>query len=336
MFKIKYRYIFIFLLALYSYVNILFTEGHKLFGFELNPFLFFSILLIIVFLVWEVNRWLYSLAFQIPLKKIHPLIILFVMSVMNVFLISALVTLGFSFFSSHYVNPITTFKLSLGFSFRVNLFLHCINAIYFFINQYKTAQLEAERLKKQSIEARFETLRNQINPHFLFNSFNALSTLVYKDADVSAKFIEQLSNVYRYILYNQDNKVVTIYDELAFIESYIYLIKIRFKDNIIIKNGIAPEVKNKYIAPAALQLLIENAIKHNVVSRAEPLSINIYNTQNYLVIENNIQLKEVKEASTGIGLKNIQERYNYLSGDHPMVIEQSDIFKVKIPIIEVS
>ncbi|MBL3654523.1 sensor histidine kinase [Fulvivirga sediminis] len=336
MFKIKYRYIFIFLLSLYSYVNILFTEGHKLFGFELNPFLFFSVLLIIVFLVWEVNRMLYALAFQIPLKKIHPLIILFLLSVGNVFLISALTTLAFNFYSSNYFNPIISFKLCLGFSFRVNLFLHCINAIYFFISQYKTAQLEAERLKKQNIEARFQTLRNQINPHFLFNSFNVLSTLVYKDADVSAKFIEQLSNVYRYILYNQDNKIVTIQDELAFIESYIYLLKIRFKDNIIIKKSIGAQVRDKYIAPAALQLLIENAIKHNVVSRAEPLNIRIYNSENHLVVENNIQLKEVKEESTGIGLRNIQERYDYLSADNPMVIEQTDIFKVKIPIIEVS
>lgn len=336
MFKIKYRYLFILLLAIYSYINILFTEGDKLFGFELNPILFFSLLLIIVFFVWEGSRWLSPLAFKFKIRKIHPLILLFVLSVINIYLISTAVTAGFIIFSDHSFNRVITFKLAIGFSFRVNLFLHCINAIYFFIDQYKGAQLEAERLKKQNIEARFEALRNQVNPHFLFNSFNVLSTLVYKDADTSAKFIEQLSNVYRYILYNQENKVVTIYDELAFIESYIYLLKIRFKDNLIIENEVCNDIKGQYIAPAALQLLIENAIKHNIVSKAEPLTIRLYNTAEYIIVENNIQLKEVKEPSTRIGLRNIRERYDYLSGENSLIIEQNHMFRIKIPIIYLS
>ena len=121
---------------------------------------------------------------------------------------------------------------------------------------------------------------------------------------------------------------------MAFLESYIYLLKIRFQDNLNIKKDIAERLKDTYIAPATLQLLIENAIKHNVVSKASPLSISVYSNGKYLIVENGIQLKEVKEESTNIGLNNIKDRYDYLCGEDAVVINSNGVFKVKIPIIE--
>lgn len=335
MFGVKYRYIFILLLAAYSFLNILFTEGDKLFGFVLNPFLFFGILLCIVFLIWEGNRVLSAFAMKWQFRKFHPLFVLFGLSLIIVLFIAFLVTLGFEIFKGASINEILTFKLALGFAFRVNLFLHSINAIVFFVNQYKNAQLETERLKKQNAEARFEALRNQINPHFLFNSFNVLSSLVHKDADTSSRFIEQLSNVYRYLLYNQENKVVRLWEELTFIESYIFLLKMRFKDNLNIVNTIDEKHKSKYIAPATMQLLIENAIKHNIVSRAEPLTIKLHSNNDYLIVENNVQLKPVKEPSTQLGLKNIRERYDYLCGKDALIVQSNGHFIVKVPLIEI-
>ncbi|MEM1408507.1 MAG: histidine kinase, partial [Bacteroidota bacterium] len=270
MFKVKYRYLFILLLAIYSYLNILFTEGDRLFGYEINSLVFFCVLLLMVVAVWESNRLFSDLAQKLKLGKTHPLILFFGYSVVSVTVIALIVTGALSLYFGEAAHGTLTLKLALGFAFRINLFLHCINAIYFFIIQYKNSQLEAETLKKQNAEARFEALRNQINPHFLFNSFNVLSSLVYKDADTSSKFIDQLSNVYRYLLFNQQNKIVKLGEEIAFLESYIYLLKIRFQDNLNIKKNIADRVRDTYIAPATLQLLIENAIKHNVVSKATP------------------------------------------------------------------
>ena len=335
MFRVKYRYLFILLLAIYSYLNILFTEGDRLFGYEINAPVFFSVLLLMVIAVWESNRILSDFSAQLKLGKIHPLILFFGLSVVSVTVIALLVTWGFSLYFGDAAHSTLTLKLALGFSFRVNLFLHCVNAIYHFIYQYKHSQLEAETLKKQNAEARFEALRNQINPHFLFNSFNVLSSLVYKDADTSSKFIDQLSNVYRYLLFNQQNKIVRLSEEVAFLESYLYLLKIRFQDNLIIEKNIANHLKDTYIAPATLQLLIENAIKHNVVSKANPLSIKLFSNGKYIVVENSIQLKEVKEESTNIGLNNIKDRYNYLCGkDAADVINSNGVFTVKIPIID--
>lgn len=335
MFKVKYRYLFILLLAIYSYLNILFTEGDRLFGYDINPILFFSTLLVMVIAVWEGNHYLETkIAIFEKQDKVHPLIIFFLFSIVSVTLISLAVTAGLSLYFKDESHSLITFKLALGFAFRINLFLHSLNAIYFFIDRYKNVQLEAEKLKKQNAEARFEALRNQINPHFLFNSFNVLSSLVYKDADTSSKFIDQLSNVYRYLLYNQQNKLVKLSEEMAFIESYIYLLKIRFQENLAIQKDIADDLKDTYIAPATLQLLIENAIKHNVVSKANPLSITIFSNGHYLVVENSIQLKEVKEESTNIGLNNIKSRYDYLCGKDTMVINSNGVFTVKIPIIK--
>lgn len=213
-------------------------------------------------------------------------------------------------------------KLLLAFGFRVNLFLHCVNAIVFFMNKLKKAQLEAEQLKKISVEAQFEALRNQINPHFMFNCFNVLSTLVYKDADTSAKFIAQISNVYRYLLHSQERKVVTLQEELSFIESYLYLLQIRYGENLIVEREITANPTSYYVAPASLQMLIENAIKHNIISKSSPLKIKLYSHNGSIVVANNLQEKQVKEESTHRGLQNIQSRYQLLS-DEKVVVEKT-------------
>lgn len=207
------------------------------------------------------------------------------------------------------------------------------------MNKYKMVQVEAEQLKKQSIEARFDALRSQINPHFLFNSLNVLSSLVYRDPDTSARFIEQLSNVYRYLLYNQDQKLIPLREELEFINSYYYLLKMRFQENINIAHEIPETKKDYYIAPATLQLLIENAIKHNVVSKKNPLEIKIYIENgkpeiNKIVVENNLQPKPVQETSSKLGLKNIKSRYTFLAGREGVEVITQPNFVVKVPLIK--
>lgn len=202
-----------------------------------------------------------------------------------------------------------------------------------FLINWRQAAVDAEASKRASINAQYESLKNQVNPHFLFNSLNALTTLVYEDQDKAAKFIKQLSEVYRYVLDTRDKEVVELENEMKFLESYLFLQKIRFGDNLLVQINLS--TKRKLIAPLALQLLVENAIKHNIASTENPLSIKIAEREGYIVVENSLQRKQrPEEKSPGIGLDNIKSRYRFLS-DQPVVVEEHDEkFVVKLPLIE--
>ncbi|NER84008.1 MAG: hypothetical protein F6K42_31590 [Leptolyngbya sp. SIO1D8] len=340
-FGVGNRYIYILLLSLYSYLNILFTEGDRIFGFDLNGYYLFSILLVIVIFVWEGNRLIARFIIDKThpnlFRKLHPLVVHFLLSLIVVAIAAITPVITIIFIKSlNFDNINLHAKLSLGFAFRINLFLNSINAIVFYMSQLKQSQIEAEKFKKQSMEARFEALKNQINPHFLFNSFNVLSNLVYKDPDTSSQFIQQLSRVYRYLLKYKEQKVVRVKDELEFLKSYIYLLSIRFDENLFIKNDLPPHIHKLYIAPASLQLLIENAIKHNIVSNKKPLVIDIFSeNKTYLVVKNNLQLKMTQESSTSVGLKNIIKRYEFISDKNVIVDKTEDAFLVKIPLIHI-
>jgi hypothetical protein len=339
MFQFKKRYVYITLLAVYSFLNILLIEGDRLFAFEVNWGYLFITLFLDVMLIWEVNRMLGGTPLAISKKipyKIHPLVVHFFMSQLGALLVSVLTTV---FILPLLEQPFTTFqinlKLCIGFTSRVNLFLNCVNAIVYFMQKLSEAKIQSEKLEKRSAEAQFEALRNQINPHFLFNSLNVLSSLVYKSPDTAVEFILQLSKVYRYLLYYQEKKLVALWEELDFIQSYIFLVKIRFKDNLSITQDIQVDVQQYFIIPACLQLLIENAFKHNIVSAKKPLHIHIYTECNtWLVVSNNYQERKTKEDSTSVGLKNIAERYKFIS-DHDIVVEKSaENFTVKLPLVK--
>lgn len=338
MFRVKYRYVFTLLLAIYSLFNILLVVGDKLFEFPIPKIFLFALLLVVVLVIWELNRLTEVLIdkWYKPGRKVHPLIILFLASQVNSViaacsgLLILYVAMGLPLeWNTDHV------KLVSAFAFRVNLFLNCVNAIYYFMEKFKNAEIKAEQFKKASIEAQFEALRNQINPHFLFNCLNALSNLVYKDADTSAKFISQLSYVYRYLLYSQERKIVSLAEELEFMDAYLYLLKIRFGENIFINKNIQTDVEKFHIAPATLQMLIENAIKHNVVSGKAPLKIEITSLNGSITVANNLQEKKVKEPSAYVGLKNIKKRYEFLS-NKPVEIKKTDSeFIVKVPLVRI-
>ncbi len=202
----------------------------------------------------------------------------------------------------------------------------------FFAN-WRKATVDAERLKKESVEAQYNNLKNQVNPHFLFNSLNALSNLVYQDQDKAVKFIKQLSEVYRYVLDSRNKEVVSLQEELKFIEAYAYLQQIRFGDKLKIEIDLA-QVKS-LVAPLAIQMLVENAIKHNEISEEHPLLISIYKNDEQLVVENTLQRKSIMvDESSGLGLENIKKRYEFLSKSAVQVNETNGKFVVKIPMIE--
>jgi two-component system LytT family sensor kinase len=337
MFSLRYRYLFILILSVYYYGNIIFVIGDNLVNIHIPYYQLFGVIFMMSLGVWEANRLIES---KTSLNKkfaqqIHPLVSLFILSSLGIFVISIITMFTVTTLNEGPSWNALYFKLLVMFGLGINVFLNTVNTIYFFIARLKKTEVEATKLKKANLEAQFEALRTQINPHFLFNCLNALSTLVYKDADVSAKFIGQLSNVYRYLLYNQDKRLVTLKQELEFLDSYVYLLKIRFGENIVITQNIIPENEKMFVPPAAVQMLIENAIKHNIVSSRNPLKIDIHSSNGTLEVKNNLQEKTQKEESTFIGLANIRKRYAFLIEKEVKIEKTTESFKVALPLIKV-
>ncbi len=203
-----------------------------------------------------------------------------------------------------------------------------------FLYGWKESILETEKFKQAHISAQYETLKNQVNPHFLFNSFNVLSILVYKDADLAAKFIKQLAQVYRYVLDTREKEVVTLKEELKALESYIFLMKIRFGENLIIQLNISPGYE-EMIVPLTLQMLLENAIKHNEISKSYPLDIQINRVENdWISMKNKFYEKQQAQHKSGIGLENIKARYKFISQKEVEIIKTEKFFEVKVPIVK--
>jgi hypothetical protein len=212
-----------------------------------------------------------------------------------------------------------------------------IIAIYesrYFMHELKRSVEEKELLKRESLNAQLDALRTQINPHFLFNNLNTLTAIIPEDPDTAVKFVQQLSNVYRHILEVKDEPSIPLEDELRVLNSYAFLLQTRFGKNLHIKVDIEDALLSQKVAPLSLQLLMENAIKHNVVSEDHPLFIHIYAKDDRLVVSNNLQLKKQHIASTGIGLENIRQRSRLLTDKVVEVMAGPENFTVSIPLIE--
>ncbi len=194
------------------------------------------------------------------------------------------------------------------------------------------ANTQLIRLQKENLQSQFEVLRQQVNPHFLFNSLNVLTSLIKLEPDLAEKFTEHLSKVYRYVLENKDNDLVNLQTELDFLDAYIFLLNIRFMDKIEVIVEIGSDKKSLLILPLALQLLIENAIKHNAMSKKNPLKIRIsIDGKDTLIVANNLQERESHMASTGVGLKNIEHRYHLLEMPAPQFYKTETEFIAQIP-----
>lgn len=223
--------------------------------------------------------------------------------------------------------------ISIGITFFITFFMFAKS----FLDNWRKASLDTERIKREQMSTKYESLKNQVNPHFLFNSLNALTNLVYENQDMAADFIRKLSKVYRYVLDNQSKEVVSLETELSFVNSYLFLQRIRFDDKLKVNINVEGHEKTM-IPPIALQMLFENAIKHNTIAEEEPLTIDVFvENETILVIKNNLQKKNIPiEESAGVGLKNVQARFEFLSPTKVEVIETESEFIVKLPLLSFS
>ncbi|MBX3241880.1 MAG: histidine kinase [Chitinophagaceae bacterium] len=226
-------------------------------------------------------------------------------------------------------------KLWLLQGIVVNLVFETLWEVVYIIQQYKENLTEKELLQQMKTEQEFENLKAQVNPHFLFNCFNTLSGLISEDKIRADQFLNELSKVYRYLLNANQNDLTTLNNEIKFIQSFLELLKTRYGSALQVGIRVDESYFSFLLPTLSLQLLVENAVKHNVVSKKEPLLIELY-TENepFLVVKNTLQLKQVEEASTGIGLKNIQAKYLLLNETRFEAGRQDGSYVVKLPLIK--
>jgi len=342
MFSHRYRYLFILLLALYTFLNTVLCNVYYYFKIDIEWYYALLTVYSVTFFTWEGNRLIkpwFRTRFLRAKTKFRFLAFFFLAgnlvallsAVFSVFLIGNVLH-NYSWEENS--NPL---KLNIIYGSLINLFLHLLNAILFFFREYRRQWKEAEELRQTRAQAEIQLVKSQINPHFLFNNLNVLSGMLIKDNPEANQFIEEFSKVYRYILSNQDKELVELRSELEFIQPYLFLLQKRFDQGLSVTLNIDEPYKSLHVVPAALQMLIENAIKHNVVSRSKPLHIDIHtNGEQTLVVSNNLQPRLVTEPSTRIGLENIRKRYELISGRTVKVNENDGMFKVTLPLLQIN
>ena len=249
-------------------------------------------------------------------------------------LIGSMATIAFEWVFGIYLTPI-------DYVYNISLFsvmaagVTAVYSLRSFVHRWKALLLMEEGLKQAVLKAEFDSLKNQVNPHFLFNSLNILSALIPEDTHKSVQFVERLSKVFRYSLQHSDQNTIELSTELKVAESYLFINQMRFGDSFSYTFDFSDTDRQMRIIPQGLLTLIENVLKHNECSRENPLTLHASVEQNYLVVSNNFQPKNrLGTDSTGIGLKNLQNRYAQLAKDRPVDIINTDKeFTVKLPLL---
>ena len=219
------------------------------------------------------------------------------------------------------------------FGLWITLSIVVVFHVVYYYNRYQKQKIKEQKVIAGTARAKFDALKNQLDPHFLFNSLNVLTSLIDENPDNAQKFTTSLSKIYRYVLEQKNKDLVTVSEELKFAKTYMLLLQMRFEDALkfsLPETVSNPELK---IVPLSLQLLLENAVKHNVITSDNPLVIKIYEDNGYLVVENNTNPKASLEKSTKVGLKNISQRYSLITRQPVDIINNHQSFKVRLPLL---
>ncbi|WP_299434767.1 2TM domain-containing protein [uncultured Maribacter sp.] len=253
-------------------------------------------------------------------------------SLLGVFVSNLIIEVGIyklSFWNFFGRQHIEEYRMSMLISIVISLVFY---AIWYYKNRQEN-KVKEQKIIAGTASAKFDALKNQLDPHFLFNSLNVLTSLIEEDPYQAQKFTTSLSKVYRYVLEQKNKDLVSVDEELNFAKTYIKLLKMRFEDSIILDIPDSCSDSEAKIVPLSLQLLLENAVKHNVVTADKPLSIRVFEEEGNLCVSNNIQEKRVVKKSSGVGLVNIQERYGILTDRRVVIDKAASVFSVQLPML---
>lgn len=234
-----------------------------------------------------------------------------------------------SFETFFHTERLQFYFIALFITLIISLFFHAFH----FYKELQKNKLKEQKIIAGTASAQFESLKNQIDPHFLFNSLNVLTSLIEEHPENAQRFTTSLSKIYRYVLDQKDKELVSLEEELAFAKTYIQLLQMRFENSLYFELPETVSNPDAKVVPLSLQLLLENTIKHNIASESKPLYICIYEEENYLVIENDLQRKEVLKTRKGVGLQNIINRYGIITNRKVEIHDNQHIFKVRLPIL---
>ncbi len=221
----------------------------------------------------------------------------------------------------------------------VALFNFSFYAAYFFKNWQDSIvdkaelEIQAAQLEKEKMDLQYHQLRNQVNPHYLFNTLTSLDGLIHTNPELASEFVRHMSKVYRYVLQHKESEVVNLDEELSFIQHYIQLLHIRYADGLKITTTVSDEAKDKGIVMVTLQMLIDNAVKHNILQQDEPLRIEIFDDAEFLVVRNNKQLRKQIETSNGQGIQQLKQLYTFLTQKQIVIEDKDDTYTIKIPLL---
>ncbi|MET1260230.1 histidine kinase [Flagellimonas sp. DF-77] len=266
----------------------------------------------------RVKRWVRIPFFLIPFAGISLLFVYYIRPLFNIMV-------------PGYPEPHISIELITG-SIITMLDIGVYEGIHMY-TELKNSKIKEETLKKEHLTSKLASLQNQISPHFLFNSLNTLVYLIDTDKDKGIEFVHKLAYIYKCVLESSEKEFVTLKEELNYINAYTELLIERFGTNLTVDFEIAPNERKKKIVPLAMQLGIENAVKHNIISIKKPLNIAIATANDYLIIKNNLQKREVREPHLGLGLKNIVNRYSLLTNREVVVETNSSDFILKLPLL---
>ncbi|GER59500.1 hypothetical protein ULMA_16080 [Patiriisocius marinus] len=302
-------------------------------------------------LVWGISLffsifdWFINRAILIRLRKKYPnikdsanrIVVLFFATAVTVFVVDFL---GHHFFSLFFEELTYNFQertKSLVFVIFLTIMTMAIyEAIYFYL-QLKKSIREEEQSKQAIVQAQLDALRNQAQPHFFFNTLNTLRDIIDQNSKEEAKeFVDKLSDIYRFLLESGNANLISLRDELKFAKAYIHIQSERFGDNLQLNWNIPEASLNAMIVPMSLQLLLENAIKHNVISKAKPLTVYIHIKDDYITVDNKIQAKSTQLPSTKVGLKNIEKRYALITEKLIEIVNNENQFSVSLPLLKTS
>jgi two-component system LytT family sensor kinase len=271
--------------------------------------------------------------FNSPVKRI---ILELLITIFTSGLVMTLVFLAFLYFSGFRVLEHTTPLFdNIIIAVIVNVIVISYVEIAFFIKKWKNSLVESEQLRRKNLEIQYAALTSQINPHFLFNCLNVLSSLIQSDPEKAIVFTREFSKIYRYVLDSRDKLIVSLSEELNFLSSYLYLQKIRFDKGLITEMAIDADCLQLFLPPLSLQLLVENAIKHNEISEENPLFIKVSGNHSKLTVTNNFRpLKKTGNEGGGFGLKNLFERYSHYTDIKPVFKVENNMYIAVIPLLQ--